>query len=190
MSPFARLALARNRFASGLRFFASLPLPEKLPPIRLAQRVASELARRIETRVVAEEKPAPDPRATVRVMETEEEKPLADPKVAAIIYGRETDLWTGRATRLFEERKVTYLYIDLESDDGAQGAHFRLYERLVRETKRNDPPWVFIRGKLIGGYHELDELDRLGQLETMLLPPGDRPKDPRGRTRIVIAGQD
>ncbi len=38
--------------------------------------------------------------------------------------------------------------------------------RLIPETKQNTQPWMFLRGEFIGGFNALDEVYRLGQLES------------------------
>ena len=44
-------------------------------------------------------------------------------------------------------------------------------EEMTRRTGRSSVPQIFIGAKHIGGYSELAQLDRDGQLETMLLQP-------------------
>jgi glutaredoxin len=106
------------------------------------------------------------------------ETPLGDPAQAAQVYGRATDPWTMRAASLLERRGLRCQQYDLDAPE-----HVALSDRLVRETRRNRAPYVFLRGRFIGGYRELDELDRLGQLDA-LLHGGDAERP--GRPRIVV----
>ena len=177
----SRLSRARNHLASGLQFYASLPLGQRVRSVRWAQQLAGKLAG-----YVSAPEPAPPVAAAPRPPAVAlDQAPLGNPAVAVQVFGKAGDLWTGRATRLFEERGVACQYVDLDA-----GTELRLSERLTAQTRRTEPPWIFLRGEHIGGFHELDEIDRLGQLETRLLPPSERARDPRGRTRIVIAGRD
>lgn len=128
---------------------------------------------------------APDPFTTAaapaeEAAPTPEEVPLGDVGIAAQVYGKRTDMWSGRANRLLAEHGVDARFIDL--DDPEQ----RTFEmRLVRDTKQYELPWVFLRGEFLGGFHALDELARLGQLEERVLPPGDRAAARKRRVKIV-----
>ncbi len=183
----SRLSRARNHLASGLQFYASLPLGDRATPVRWAQRALGKLAAYVSA-TSAEETPSGDAKGSSRaasVATSQDATPLGDETLAAQVFGREGDLWTGRARRLLEERGVAFLYVDLDA-----ASELRLPERLTAQTRRNEAPWIFLRGRHVGGFHELDEIERLGQLDAMLLPESERGKDPRGRTRIVIAGRD
>jgi glutaredoxin 3 len=111
-----------------------------------------------------------------------ENKGLGDPGVAAQIYGRNSCPWSGRAITLLEDRKVDYDYIDLDDAD-----HAALDVPLVRETKQNTVPYIFLRGQFIGGFNALAEVDRLGQLATAILSEEERAADPR--PQVVIAAR-
>jgi glutaredoxin 3 len=107
-------------------------------------------------------------------------KPLGKPELPAQVFGRGSDPWTGRALQLFTDRDVEHEFVDLESEGGVQ-----IEAQLISETNQPSPPYVYIRGEHIGGFNALSEIDRLGQLEEMVLPPEQRGQA-RGRTRIVI----
>lgn len=111
-----------------------------------------------------------------------EKEGLGDPGVAAQIYGRNSCPWSGRAITLLEQRKVDYDYVDLDDAD-----HAALDVPLVRETKQNTVPYVFLRGQFIGGFNALAEVDRLGQLETAIMSAEERAADPRAK--VVIAAR-
>lgn len=107
--------------------------------------------------------------------------PLGKPEVAAQLFGRASDPWTARTRQLLRDRGVALEVSDLEAAGGVQ-----LEAQLVTETKHPSGPWVFLRGEYVGGFHAVHELDRLGQLEVMTLPPEERTQR-AGRVRIVVA---
>ncbi len=115
--------------------------------------------------------PAPEPEA--------DERPLGDPSRKAQVYGNGTDPWTGRALQLLADHDVEHEFVDLEGDGG-----LKLETRLVRETGQDRPPFVYLRGELVGGFNALSEIVRLGQLEEMIKAPEERAKG--GGIRIVI----
>lgn len=93
-------------------------------------------------------------------------KPLGNPDRAAQIYGRDSCLWTGRAKAVLERNNVSFDYIDVTTEGGDA-----LLARLTSECKQRTVPFVFVRGKFIGGFNALSELDRLGHLEVALMTP-------------------
>ena len=112
-------------------------------------------------------------------------KALGDPELAAQVYGRATDLWTSRAMDLFRERGVDARLVEL-SEGPAGSTAATLESRLSVLTQRARGPWIFVRGEPIGGFNQLDALDRIGQLQARALPPSERPKGPARRTQIVL----
>jgi glutaredoxin len=105
--------------------------------------------------------------------------PLGDPSIAAQVYGRRTCMWSGRAQRLLLDLGAEVRFCDLDAPE-----HRPDEVRLVRETKQPEQPWVYVRGSFVGGFRALDELARLGKLEELLLPPGERPVERKRRVRI------
>ena len=105
---------------------------------------------------------------------------IADANLPAQVYGRKTDTWTSRVTDLFDAKQVKYQFVDLDDPK-----HAALPDRLVSETKRNLTPYVFVRGKYVGGFNAVDELERLGQLDD-LLAGRKIETQAAGRPRIVI----
>ena len=111
---------------------------------------------------------------------------LGDPQKPAQVYGRATDLWTSRAVDLLRERSVAVEFVELENEE-----HAGLDDRLVVETKHQRAPFVFLRGQFVGGFNQLDAIDRFGQLDERTAAPGSAPKSPATRTKIVLlAGGD
>ena len=107
-----------------------------------------------------------------------EQAPLAKPELPAQVFGAGTDPWTGRALQILTDYEVEHEFVDLEAEDG-----LKIETRLVRETGQDKPPFIFLRGELIGGYNALSEIQRLGQLEERTKPADERSQ---GKVRIVI----
>lgn len=108
---------------------------------------------------------------------------LGKPELAAQVYGNGTDPWAGRAKRLLEDRAIEHEFVDLEDEDGAKFA-----PHLLRATKQNAGPYIYVRGDFIGGFNALSEIDRLGQLDEMIKTPEERSQAPG--IRVVIAKRD
>jgi glutaredoxin len=109
---------------------------------------------------------------------------VGDAARPAQVFGRNSCLWSGRATRLLDDRGVEHDYTDL--DDPANQA---LHVQLVRETKQHESPYVFVRGEFVGGYDALSELDRLGQLAERVATESAGRGGPL-KSKIVIAARD
>jgi glutaredoxin len=89
---------------------------------------------------------------------------LGDPTIKAQVYGKKSCPWTGRAITLLERHKVDFDFIDLEEPE-----HEAKLTPLALETKQNTVPYVYLRGKFVGGFNALSEIERLGQLEVALM---------------------
>ena len=83
-----------------------------------------------------------------------------------------------------ERAGASYEFIDLDAPEFAS-----LEVWLVTETKQNTNPYIFLRGRFIGGFNALDEVVRLGQLEFEMLSAEERARH-TGRIRIEIAPRD
>ena len=81
---------------------------------------------------------------------------LGDPAIKAQIYGKKSCPWTGRAITLLERHKVDFDFVDLEEPE-----HEAKLAPLALETKQNTVPYVYLRGRFIGGFNALSEVDRL-----------------------------
>src|SRR5205807_9274611 len=101
------------------------------------------------------------------------------PPSSAQIFGSDADQWTGRCKILFEQRGVAFEFVDV--DDPRQAG---VRERLAGQTRRSVLPYVFVRGQFIGGWNELDELDRLGKLDELLDPAAASARSP---VKVVVA---
>ena len=65
-----------------------------------------------------------------------------------------------RAKRLLQERGLAYEEFDVAADA-------ELRASVVERSGRRTVPQIFIDGRSIGGYDELAELDRSGELATL-----------------------
>ncbi|MFM7737590.1 MAG: glutaredoxin 3 [Alphaproteobacteria bacterium] len=77
------------------------------------------------------------------------------------IYTTGTCPYCFAAKSLLAKKGVRYDEVDVTGDDAARA-------RLVERTGRRTVPQIFIDGASIGGYDELAELDRGGQLDVLL----------------------
>jgi glutaredoxin len=89
---------------------------------------------------------------------------LGDPAIKAQIYGKRSCPWTGRAITLLERHKVDFDFVDLEEPE-----HEAKSVPLALETKQTTVPYVYLRGRFVGGFNALSEIERLGQLEVALM---------------------
>jgi glutaredoxin len=111
---------------------------------------------------------------------------LGDPGRPAQVFGRASCPWSGRVVALLQSARIEYSYFDLDG----YGSDSVLRE-LKLETKHETVPYVFVRGRFIGGYNALDELHRLGQLEYLTLSDADRAKHPmHGRIEVAARTHD
>lgn len=77
------------------------------------------------------------------------------------IYTTGTCPYCFAAKSLLAKKGVRYEEIDVTGDDAARA-------QLVERTGRRTVPQVFVDGTSIGGYDELAELERGGQLDVLL----------------------
>jgi len=89
---------------------------------------------------------------------------LGDPSIKAQIYGKKSCPWTGRAITLLERHKVDFDFVDLEEPE-----HEAKSVPLAVETRQTTVPYVYLRGRFVGGFNALSEIERLGQLEVALM---------------------
>lgn len=109
---------------------------------------------------------------------------LGDPAKPAQVFGRQSCPWTGRALALLERENSQFEFIDLDAPENRM-----LSTWLVAETKQNTNPYVFLRGRFIGGFNALDEIARLGQLSYETMSAQEKARQP-SRIRIEIAPRD
>jgi len=150
-----RYVSARNKIA---RLLGRTP-PQGPPPARPAAPATAAPATAAA--------PAP-PAAT-------ETKPkgFGDPAIKAQIFGKRSCPWTGRAMSLLERRKVDFDFVDLEEPE-----HEAKHLPLTQETKQNTVPYVYLRGRFVGGFNALSEIERLGQLDVALMSQDELTRAP------------
>jgi glutaredoxin len=131
------------------------------------KRVARLFGRDYESRAEVTHKAEVKAAQTAAVAATTTEKQaktLGDPAIKAQIYGKRSCPWTGRAITLLERHKVDFDFVDLEEPE-----HEAKALPLALETKQNTVPYVYLRGRFVGGFNALSEIERLGQLEVALM---------------------
>lgn len=163
-----------TRKAETLRLRAE-PLLERTP---LGERLKEHARRR-----GIEDVPSPERNASPFVNQPTGDAsrpPLGKVDTAAQVFGRASDPWTARARQLLRDREIEHEFTDLEGEGGVE-----LEAQLVTETKHPTGPWIYLRGDYRGGFNALHELDRLGQLEELVLPESQRGRRP-GRIRVVV----
>ncbi len=120
--------------------------------------------------------------AAVAAVTTEKKsKSLGDPAIKAQIYGKRSCPWSGRAITLLERHKVDFDFVDLEEPE-----HEAKHAPLALETKQNTVPYVYLRGRFIGGFNALSEVERLGQLEVALMSKEELAAAPQHQRSVEI----
>jgi glutaredoxin len=109
---------------------------------------------------------------------------FGNPGLKAQVYGKKSCPWSGRAITLLERHKVDYDFVDLEEPE-----HEAKQTGLVLETKQNTVPYIYLRGAFIGGFNALSEVDRLGQLEVLLMTPEERKNAPAHLRGVEIVAR-
>jgi glutaredoxin len=100
-------------------------------------------------------------------------KGFGDPAIKAQIYGKRSCPWTGRAISLLERRKIDFDFVDLEEPE-----HEAKHLPLTQETKQSTVPYVYLRGRFVGGFNALSEIERLGQLDVALMSKDELTRAP------------
>lgn len=78
-----------------------------------------------------------------------------------IIYSRDYCPYCTNAIRLLESKDVNYVLIDI-TDNPEKRAE------MIEKSKRTTVPQIFINGKPIGGFDDLNALDMADKLDGML----------------------
>lgn len=147
----------------------------------LGGKVRDRVSERLEALKPAAAAPVSRPAAPPRAAVKPPPLGLGDPERAAQVFGRESCPWSGRVRALLEAARVEHTYFDLDAYGGES-----VLRELKLETKQDTVPYVFLRGRFIGGYNALDEVQRLGQLEYLVLSEAERVRHPlHGRVEIA-----
>jgi len=126
-------------------------------------------------------RPAPAaPAAPAAPVETKP-KGFGDPSIKAQIFGKRSCPWSGRAISLLERHKVDFDFVDLEEPE-----HEAKQTALTQETHQNTVPYVYLRGRFVGGFNALSEVERLGQLEVALMSKDELTRAPAHLRAVEI----
>jgi glutaredoxin len=106
---------------------------------------------------------------------------FGDPSIKAQVFGKRSCPWTGRAITLLERHKVDFDFVDLEEPE-----HEAKQVKLTQETRQNTVPYVYLRGKFVGGFNALSEIERLGQLEVALMSKEELTRAPAHLRAVEI----
>jgi glutaredoxin 3 len=88
--------------------------------------------------------------------------------VPVVIYTRAFCSYCTWAKDLLERKGIEFEEIDVTGDAG------RRDEMVERAEGRSTTPQIFIGSTPVGGCDELYELERMGRLDALLAPAGDR----------------
>jgi glutaredoxin len=146
---------------------------------------ASERSARAARESAIAQATASAPPPTAAEMSRSQPTGLGDPGIKAQLYGRRSCPWSGRAITLFEKNKVDYDFVDLDDPD-----YESLEVKLIEETKQNTFPWIYLRGEFVGGFHALNEIERLGQLELRLMTKEEREAANPMAAKVQIAQRE
>ena len=78
-----------------------------------------------------------------------------------IVYSTNYCPFCIRAKQLLDRKGVDYEEIKVDSDP-------KLMQEMMERSQRRSVPQIFIDGQGIGGHEELAELDRNGELDSLL----------------------
>jgi glutaredoxin len=109
---------------------------------------------------------------------------FGDAGVKAQIFGKKSCPWSGRAITLLERHKVDFDFVDLEEPE-----HESKALGLSLETKQNTVPYIYLRGKFIGGFNALSEVERLGQLDVAMMTADERANAPAHLRSVEIVAR-
>jgi glutaredoxin 3 len=83
------------------------------------------------------------------------------PAPSVTVYTKHNCPYCVRAKRLLEKKGVAFVEIDVEGDDA-------LRTWLREKTGQMTVPQVFVGERSLGGFSDVDALDRQGQLDPIL----------------------
>jgi glutaredoxin 3 len=81
------------------------------------------------------------------------------------IYTKHRCAYCTRAKGLLQRKGVAYEEIDVEGDDARR-------DWLVEATGQMTVPQIFVDGRSLGGFSDIDALDRQGKLDPILRGEG------------------
>jgi glutaredoxin len=192
-----KLAAAFNRadeLGGELRDFLQDKVATDPRYVQARKKVAQLLGRRYESRAEASakvqakaEKVAAVAAVTPSVAEQKKAKTASgfgDPSIKAQIFGTRACPWTGRTITLLERHKVDFDFVDLDEPE-----HEAKRMPLSAETHQQTVPFVYLRGKFVGGFNALSEIERLGQLDVALMSSEERSAAPAHMRSVEIVAR-
>ncbi len=91
---------------------------------------------------------------------------MAEPRI--LVYSTPFCGYCAAAKRLLTAKGAEYAEIDVMMDPA------RRQEMLAKSNGRRTVPQIFIDGRHIGGFDDLNALDKAGELDALLAPPAAR----------------
>lgn len=82
-------------------------------------------------------------------------------KAKVVIYSKQICPYCVRAKNLFQSKGVSFEEIMVDNDPA-------LYEKLKQQTGMLTVPQIFINDELVGGFTDLADLERNGELDKLL----------------------
>jgi glutaredoxin 3 len=77
------------------------------------------------------------------------------------VYSKQNCPYCVRAKALLQRKGVTFEEIDVENDDARR-------TWLVEATGQRTVPQIFVDGRSLGGFEDIDALDKQGKLDPIL----------------------
>lgn len=81
--------------------------------------------------------------------------------VAVVIYTKEYCSYCTNAKNLLDRKKINYKEIRID-------LYPEYKDEMIAKSNRRTVPQIFINGQSIGGYDDLVELERAGNLDSLL----------------------
>jgi glutaredoxin 3 len=78
-----------------------------------------------------------------------------------IVYVSDWCMYCQRAKGLLRQKQVVFSEVNVEEDEKSR-------EEMLARSNRRTVPQIFIGEKHVGGYDELDALDRSGELDRLI----------------------
>ncbi|OQR80505.1 hypothetical protein THRCLA_23472 [Thraustotheca clavata] len=92
-------------------------------------------------------------------------------KNGCVIFGEATCDYCKKTKDFFKKEKVTYEYIGVD-DQSTSPKGIDVYNALIRMTKQNTLPNIWINSTFIGGYDTIQTLAKNNQLDQLLYDAG------------------
>ncbi|OQR96355.1 hypothetical protein ACHHYP_16006 [Achlya hypogyna] len=84
-----------------------------------------------------------------------------------VVFGMDGCQWCTKAKELYKSKRAAFGYRSID-DNSAKPSGQELYQALVRLTRRDTFPNIWMGGKFLGGFSELDGLNKKGKLDAAL----------------------